>query len=30
MAETQLQYQLGIQLVKGEFHQMLSAINGGS
>jgi flagellar basal-body rod protein FlgB len=30
MAETQLQYQIGIQLVKGEFHQMLSAINGGS
>jgi flagellar basal-body rod protein FlgB len=30
MAETQLRYQLGIQLVKGQFHQMLSAINGGS
>lgn len=29
MAETQLQYQMGIQLIKGEFHQILSAINGG-
>ena len=28
MAETQLQYQIGIQLIKNEFHQMLSAING--
>lgn len=28
MAETQLQYQVGIQLIKREFHQMLSAING--
>jgi len=30
MAETQLQYQIGTQLVKHEFHQILSAINGGS
>jgi flagellar basal-body rod protein FlgB len=30
MAETQLQYELGIQLVKNKFHQTLSAINGGS
>jgi flagellar basal-body rod protein FlgB len=30
MAETQLQYELGIQLVKSEFHSTLSAINGGS
>jgi flagellar basal-body rod protein FlgB len=30
MAETQLQYQIGIQFVKDQFHQMLSAINGGS
>ncbi len=30
LAKTQLQYQLAIQLVKGEFHQMLSAINGVS
>jgi flagellar basal-body rod protein FlgB len=29
MAETQLQYQIGVQLVKRQFHQMLSAINGG-
>jgi flagellar basal-body rod protein FlgB len=29
MSETQLQYQIGIQLVKREFHQLLSAINGG-
>jgi flagellar basal-body rod protein FlgB len=30
MAETQLQYQIGVQLVKRQFHQILSAINGGS
>jgi flagellar basal-body rod protein FlgB len=30
MAETQLQYSLGIQLIKRHFHQMLNAINGGS
>lgn len=29
MAEAQLQYQIGIQLVKHQFHQILSAINGG-
>jgi flagellar basal-body rod protein FlgB len=29
MAETQLQYQIGVQLVKRQFHQILSAINGG-
>jgi flagellar basal-body rod protein FlgB len=29
MAETQLQYQMGVQLVKRQFHQILSAINGG-
>lgn len=29
MAETQLQYQVGIQLIKRQFHQILSAINGG-
>jgi flagellar basal-body rod protein FlgB len=29
MSETQLQYQIGIQLVKHQFHQILSAINGG-
>lgn len=30
LARTQLQYQMGIQLVKNRFHQLLSAINGGS
>ena len=30
LAQTQLQYQMGIQLVKSQFHQLLSAINGGS
>ena len=29
MSETQLQYQIGVQLVKHQFHQILSAINGG-
>ena len=29
LSETQLQYQLGTQLLKGEFHQMLAAINSG-
>ena len=30
LAETQLQYELGIQLIKNKFHQELNAINGGS
>ena len=30
MAEVQLQYELGIQLMKRHFHQQLNAINGGS
>jgi flagellar basal-body rod protein FlgB len=30
LAESQLQYQLGVQLIKGQFHQILSAINGGN
>ena len=30
LAETQLQYQMGIQLIKNQFHQILSAINGGN
>jgi flagellar basal-body rod protein FlgB len=30
MAETQLKYQLGIQLVERHFHRELSAISGGS
>lgn len=29
MAVTQLQYQIGVQLVKHQFHQLMSAINGG-
>jgi flagellar basal-body rod protein FlgB len=30
MSETQLQYQIGIQLIKHQFHQLFSAISGGS
>jgi flagellar basal-body rod protein FlgB len=30
MSETQLQYQIGVQLVKHHFHGLLAAINGGS
>lgn len=30
MAQTQLQYELGIALLTDKFHQTLSAINGGS
>jgi flagellar basal-body rod protein FlgB len=30
MAETQLRYALAIQLLTGDFHDTLSAINGGS
>jgi flagellar basal-body rod protein FlgB len=30
MAETQLQYQVGVQLVKHHFHGLLSAISGGN
>jgi flagellar basal-body rod protein FlgB len=30
LAKSQLQYQMGTQLVKNRFHQLLSAINGGS
>jgi flagellar basal-body rod protein FlgB len=30
LAETQLQYELGIQLIKNKLHQQLNAINGGS
>jgi flagellar basal-body rod protein FlgB len=30
LAESQLQYQLGVQLIKGQFHQILTAINGGN
>ena len=28
LSETQLQYQLGTQLLKGRFHSLLAAING--
>lgn len=30
LSEVQLQYQLGIQLIKDQFHQVMSAINEGS
>ena len=30
LAQSQLQYQMGTQLVKSRFHQLLSAINGGN
>jgi flagellar basal-body rod protein FlgB len=30
LAQTQLQFQMGTQLVKSQFHQLLSAINGGN
>lgn len=29
LSESQLQYQIGTQLLKSRFHQLLSAINGG-
>lgn len=29
LAESQLSYQMGTQLLKSRFHQLLSAINGG-
>ena len=29
LSESQLQYQMGTQLLKSQFHQLLSAINGG-
>ena len=29
MSQTQLQYQIGVQLVKHQFHQLLIAISGG-
>lgn len=29
LSETQMRYQLGVQLVKSEFHRLLSAINEG-
>jgi flagellar basal-body rod protein FlgB len=30
LAQSQLQYQMGTQLVKSHFHELLSAINGGN
>ena len=30
LAKTQLQYSMGTQLIKAQFHQLLSAINGGN
>jgi flagellar basal-body rod protein FlgB len=30
LAQSQLQYQVGVQLVKNHFHQLLSAISGGA
>lgn len=30
MSQTQLQYQIGTQLLKSRFHEMLLAINGGA
>ena len=30
LSETQLQHQLGVQLIKHQFHNLLSAISGGS
>ena len=30
LAQSQLQFQMGTQLVKSQFHELLSAINGGS
>lgn len=30
LAQTQLQHEMGVQLIKHHFHNLLSAINGGS
>ena len=30
LAETQLQHEMGVQLIKHHFHNLLSAINGGN
>lgn len=30
LAQTQLQYQMGVQLIKAEFHKLLTAIKEGS
>jgi flagellar basal-body rod protein FlgB len=30
LSQTQLQYQMGVQLIKEEFHRLLTAIKDGS
>lgn len=30
LSQTQLQYQMGVQLIKGEFHRLLTAIKDGN
>lgn len=30
LAKAQMQYGMGVQLIKGQFHELLSAINGGA
>jgi flagellar basal-body rod protein FlgB len=30
LSQTQLQYQMGVQLIKGEFHRLLTAIKEGN
>jgi len=30
LSQTQLQYQMGVQLIKAEFHKLLTAIKEGS
>jgi flagellar basal-body rod protein FlgB len=30
LSQTQLQYQIGVQLIKSEFHKLLTAIKEGS
>jgi flagellar basal-body rod protein FlgB len=30
LAQTQLQYQMGVQLIKSEFHRLLTAIKDGN
>jgi len=30
LSQTQLQYQMGVQLIKAEFHRLLTAIKDGN
>ena len=30
LAETQIQYRIGVQLLRSEFHKLMTAINGGN